>query len=55
MGETSHTDTGWLKRASQVSGFERATKQLCELAKGISWGLSAGPNVQRPECYVPVT
>jgi hypothetical protein len=37
MGKTSHTDSGWLDGTSQVSGFERATKQLVELAKRISW------------------
>jgi len=37
MGETSHTDSGWLDRASQVSGFERAAKQFVELARSFSW------------------
>jgi len=32
MGKTAHTDSGLLNGVSQVSGFERATKHLNELA-----------------------
>ena len=54
MGWISHTDTGWLSRASQVSGSERAAKHFSEIAIGISVRLAAGPNVTHPEQDVPV-
>ena len=54
MGRTSHTDTGWLSQASQVSGSERAAQQLFELANSISYARPAGPNVTHPEQNVPV-
>jgi hypothetical protein len=54
MGGISHTDSGWLSQASQVSGFERAAKQFNELATGFSVWFTAGPNVSHPEQNVPV-
>ena len=39
---------------SQVSGFERTAKHNTELAKGFSYGISAGPNVTHPEQNVSV-
>jgi hypothetical protein len=54
MGRISHTDTGWLSQASQVSGSERAAKQVFELANSISYARPAGPNVTHPEQNVPV-
>jgi len=49
MGRASHTDTGWLFQASQVSGSERAAKQVFELIRDFSYAKPAGPNVSHPE------
>jgi len=54
MGKDITHGHGLTQRVSQASGSERAAKQLCELAKSISYPIPAGPNVTHPEQNVPV-
>jgi len=54
MGMDFTHGLGLTQRVSQVSGFERAAKQLDELARGFSYPRSAGPNVTHPEQDVPI-
>ena len=54
MGMNFTHGLGLTHGVSQVSGSERTAKHNTELAKGFSYGDSAGPNVTHPEQYVPV-